>query len=81
MQKSKILFQIFIWTILSNPREAKPTSNSERLHKRFITEPIPELSDVSLSDAIEVRTRSYERFADSRGICIQFIDCYLEIHE
>ena len=62
MQKSKIFFQIFIWTFLVNIREAKPTSqNSERMHRRAITGPIPDLygpiADIppTFSSAIEVR--------------------------
>ena len=65
MQKSKIFFQIFIWTFLVNIREAKPTSqNSERMQRRAITGPIPDLygpiADIppTFSSAIEVRTWS-----------------------
>ena len=63
MQKSKIFFQIFIWTFLVNIREAKPTSqNSERMQRRAITGQIPDLygpiADIppTFSSAIEVRT-------------------------
>ena len=63
MQKSKIFFQIFIWTFLVNIREAKPTSqNSERMQRRAITGQIPDLygpiADIppTFSSAIGVRT-------------------------
>merc|ERR1712131_11150 len=61
MQKSKIFFQIFIWTFLVNIREAKPTSqNSERMQRRAITGQIPDLygpiADIppTFSSAIEM---------------------------